>query len=157
MNNTSNKWKSLFRNMFGAFDSSYAFINDNDGNSTDDSEVNSIYDWYDEIPDMPETPLQDAIYEVDTSTPSDFDPIEYLYSKNANSDIMGSLGIRHAIRTHYNDCISDITEYADYSSPHSERRQETVRIEGERVKISIQISSKDGVSYHIKITFTLEE
>lgn len=156
MNSTSNKWKSLFRNMFGALNSSDAFTDDNESNITDDTEDNDTSDWYDEIPDMPETPLQDAVYEADTGTPSDFDPIEYLYKENANSDIIGNLGIRHTIRTHYNDCVNDITQYTDYSSTRTERRQETVKVEGHRLNIIVEISSADGVNYHIKITFTLE-
>lgn len=156
-NEKLNRWKSLFRNMFSALDPTDDLADDSETDSQDDIEDNDIPEWYDEIPDMPETPLQDAVYETMTDIPLDFDPIEYLYSENVNADIMGSFTVRNAIRTHYNDCVSDITEYADYSSPRSERRQETVKVEDHRIKIAIEINSADGVNYHIKITFTLKD
>ncbi len=156
-NEKLNRWKSLFRNMFSALDPTDDLADDSETDSLDDIEDNDIPEWYDEIPDMPETPLQDAVYETMTDIPLDFDPIEYLYSENVNADIMGSFTVRNAIRTHYNDCVSDITEYADYSSPRSERRQETVKVEDYWIKIAIEINSADGVNYHIKITFTLKD
>ncbi len=154
-NNDKSKWKSFCRNIFSALDPSNNYHSDTDNAA--DIEDNDIPDWYDEIPDMAETPLQDAVYEATTDAPADFDPVEYLYSKNANSDIIGSLTVRHTIRTHYNDCVNDITEYTDYSVVRTERRQETVRIDGYRVNIAVEISSSDGISYHVNISFTLEK
>ncbi len=159
MNNDNkklNRWKSLFRNMFSALDPTDDLADDSETDSLNDIEDNDIPEWYDEIPDMPETPLQDAVYETTTDIPLDFDPIEYLYSENVNADIMGSFTVRNAIRTHYNDCVSDITEYADYSSPRSERRQETIKVEGRKVNITVEISSDNGKNYHVGIAFTLE-
>lgn len=157
-NEKINKWKSLCRNIFSALEpsNSYPPVIDDD-KIAEDIEDGDISDWYDEIPDMIETPLQNAEYEATTDAPFDFDPIEHLYKENANSDIMGSFGAKQAIRTHYADCVSDITEYADYSCLRTERRQETVKVEDHRVNIIVEISSADGNNYHIKIIFTLEE
>lgn len=124
-----------------------------------DERVNNenIPDLNKTLPKIEETALQDIKYEIHTKFPLDFDPIDYLRKENADSDILETYAARRAIRRWYKECSEYITEYADYSVVRTERRQETVKVEDHRIKINIEISSEDGISYHIKITFTPEE
>lgn len=119
-------------------------------------DAEDVPDWYKTLPNIIEAPFDNAQYETMTDDPISFDPITYLEEAHANTDIIENLSVKLLIKKYYRECANCITEYVDYSIPRSERRQESVKIEGHNVNIAIEISTTMGISYLIKISFTVE-